>query len=854
MRRNTLTILVLGMVLAIAMSTSAQILHNGVGYIPSQYRVDWSQAGLLPENRSGLLPETPTAADYMYVIDPSEDSDPQIASALQKVRTTGGTWVIYFLGGVHRFSSSIVLRQASGDQNIIFRGAGAGATILEFDLGRDGVLFDVAGSLGSPSSITADIQKGDQSFLCGGSFVYNDWVWLTEQDRYICDEHGFVGQVTQIDGTISGGYTIKDAASKTYQTSKNLLAYKMFPITNIGIENLTIRCTEYEKSTDDEQHSNSGINIKFSNAVNCWVKGVHSQNTTRHHITISRSAHVEVGGSYLYQACDHGGGSYGYGVVLGEGSTNCLIENNIFERLRHSMGIGTGANCNVFTYNFSTDQFSTWSGIPYQAADLCLHGRYSYANLYEENLIEWIEADATHCEHGPFNVFVRNKTYDYTESEWRNIKLQDAPSTSVLGCELWDEGDEAIEIEGSSNPLAFNGYGVHNSVMRDHEYFRVNPGLRSQAINDDVSYYYSSAPDFMQGMPFPSIGPGAPGYPTPSQDIPAHVRFSSGPLTYLPDPTPLPESNSYEILTTGATLTQIRSNWEVAFLEPPLPGLSSDIYVCDQWKMEGTISLPTDYCYFVAWPSTVGYSGANPNDASCWNGSSLSGNDSLMTVMTFFYRIKYRAIDGFQINRWTPWDPTRTAAQTYLYCERGETTSGALTENECWCNTQTLTGDVTVPSGVTLTISPGTNVYVPADKRILIQGILIANGTSGNPITFQKSGSGRWYGIEVNNGTLDLDYTTVKESYYGVTVYGSYAPSIWHSTIMDNYYRNVRFDNITTGQIAYSTISSSTFYGIQCVQYSSPFIKSYNNIKSNMLGIEGDALLYLILGKALTKV
>lgn len=165
MRRNTLTILVLGIVLTIAVPTSAQILHNDVGYIPSQYRVDWSQAGLLPENRSGLLPETPTAADHLCVVDPSEDSDPQIASALQKVRTTGGTWVIYFMGGVHRLSSSIVLRQASGDQNIIFRGAGAGATILEFDLGRDGVLFDVAGSLGSASSVGNNIQKGDRSFI-----------------------------------------------------------------------------------------------------------------------------------------------------------------------------------------------------------------------------------------------------------------------------------------------------------------------------------------------------------------------------------------------------------------------------------------------------------------------------------------------------------------------------------------------------------------------------------------------------------------------------------------------------------------------------------------------------------------
>lgn len=90
MKRNTSAILLVGMALVIVASTKAQILQNGVGYIPSQYRVDWSQAGLLPENRSGLLPETPTDGDYIYVIDPSGDSDLQTATALQRARSTGG--------------------------------------------------------------------------------------------------------------------------------------------------------------------------------------------------------------------------------------------------------------------------------------------------------------------------------------------------------------------------------------------------------------------------------------------------------------------------------------------------------------------------------------------------------------------------------------------------------------------------------------------------------------------------------------------------------------------------------------------------------------------------------------------
>ncbi|MCL4708743.1 right-handed parallel beta-helix repeat-containing protein [bacterium] len=501
------------------------------------------------------------------------------------------------------------------------------------------------------------------------------------------------------------------------------------------------------------------------------------------------SSHVEISGSYFYNANDHGGNSYGYGVVMGNSNTNCLIENNIFERLRHSMGIGTGSNCNVFTYNFSTDQYSIDYGVFHQAADLCLHGRYSFANLYEENLIEWIEADGKHGEHGPFNVFVRNKTYDYTESEWRNIKLQDAPHTSVLGCELWDENDEAIEIEGTSAPLAFNGYGIHNSVMRDHEYFRGNPGARAEATNGDVSYYYSSTPDFMQGMPFPSIGPRATGYPTPSQDIPARARFSSGPLTYLPDPFPLPGDNGYTVLNSEATLTKVYDNEQWTFLAPPLPGLAAGVYYCDVWMIEGTISLPTDYCYFVGWPSTIGYSFDSYNDARLYHISLLSGDGSAMTVRTCFYRIN-EDLQGQQVNKWAPWDPTKTAAQIHLYCKRGETTSGTLTENECWCNTKTLTGDVTVPSGVNLTILPGTTVRVPAGKKIIVNGALIAQGTPADSIIFDKSGSSTWYGIVFEDPSTDnnciLEYCTIWNCSYAVYC-NSASPIIKNSTIGSTY-------------------------------------------------------------------
>ena len=57
---------------------------------------------------------------------------------------------------------------------------------------------------------------------------------------------------------------------------------------------------------------------------------------------------------------------------------------------------------------------------------------------------------------------------------------------------------------------------------------------------------------------------------------------------------------------------------------------------------------------------------------------------------------------------------------TYMFCgftssfSHAQTTSGTLAADEVWSGTITLTGDVTVPKGITLTIEPGTDVICPA--------------------------------------------------------------------------------------------------------------------------------------------
>ncbi len=71
------------------------------------------------------------------------------------------------------------------------------------------------------------------------------------------------------------------------------------------------------------------------------------------------------------------------------------------------------------------------------------------------------------------------------------------------------------------------------------------------------------------------------------------------------------------------------------------------------------------------------------------------------------------------------------------------TTSGTLVSNEIWSGNITLTGTVYVPSGLTLTIQPGTNININSNVNLTVSGTLTATGTPSSLINFNAV-SGNW--------------------------------------------------------------------------------------------------------------
>jgi hypothetical protein len=501
--------------------------------IPREMQTDWSRAGLLP-GTSGRR------ADVVVDVtkEPGATWDEKVESAVRKARNASGLTVLYFPAGIYPLSKSVVLSDASFS-GIVFQGAGADSTVLEFTLGCDGNCFDVYGiESGSKLPLDADIEKGDRGFSASGlsdGFSKGEWVRLCEAGFPEADREN-VGQTTRLTTVDGHRGVFEDEAAKTYLKSNELWIFKIAPVRNVGFENFTLRRMDQKEAAQDAY--GRGINFKFNNAINFWIKGVASINTCRHHVVVNHSAHFEISGCAFAEACSRDENSYGYGVLMEVCTNNGLIQNNVFEHLRHSMTVCEGVNTNVLAFNYSRNQAWTYHGLPnlFQGADLCLHGRYPYANLFEQNVVEFAYADNSHGANGPYNVFLRNQVYHGFMGSGK-IRLFRSPKTAVLGNMSTPEKATQVQYdkcEPFSDVFAFekNGNGRH-----DHR------GNRSRKLRTEdvrlslVSFYYRSRPAFLDSAyTWPAIGPSPDGHPL-TQSIPAKERCLSGMKTYLREPT-----------------------------------------------------------------------------------------------------------------------------------------------------------------------------------------------------------------------------------------------------------------------------------------------------------------------------
>ncbi|MCB1121116.1 MAG: right-handed parallel beta-helix repeat-containing protein, partial [Verrucomicrobiae bacterium] len=150
--------------------------------------------------------------------------------------------------------------------------------------------------------------------------------------------------------------------------------------------------------------------------------------------------------------------------------------------------------------------------------------------------------------------------------------------------------------------------------------------------------------------------------------------------------------------------------------------------------------------------------------------------------------------------------------------------SGTLNTNTTWSlagSPYTLTGNVTVAAGVTLTIQPGVQVIANQFIGLTVNGVLSAVGTSGSPTVFVGSSSqpGWWAGIDITNeGSATLEYCEVKDC---------------------GYFREAGVYKRSSGSLVLRNclLASNNGAGLRLTSGSSSFVSENNQFESNDQGV-----------------
>jgi hypothetical protein len=260
------------------------------------------------------------------------------------------------------------------------------------------------------------------------------------------------------------------------------------PIREAGIEDMTV------ENLDPESYNLIGI----ENARNCWVRRCETINTTRGHIWINFSRFITVSGNEVHHSFDYGGGGKGYGIVAANVTTDSLVTDNILHHLRHALMTKRGANGNVFSYNFSFERRRDPEG-DNLLCDISIHGHYSYQNLFEGNVVEFIELADFWGPTGPNTTFLRNHVLT-------RISIEDHSHFSIfLGNYIVQGG---FESDGTSRGLIFTG-----NRIAENEY----PLAPDTPHDIPASAYRSAPPDNWGDLPWPVLSGGTDGPLVPAQ-------------------------------------------------------------------------------------------------------------------------------------------------------------------------------------------------------------------------------------------------------------------------------------------------------------------------------------------------
>lgn len=176
--------------------------------------------------------------------------------------------------------------------------------------------------------------------------------------------------------------------------------------------------------------------------------------------------------------------------------------------------------------------------------------------------------------------------------------------------------------------------------------------------------------------------------------------------------------------------------------------------------------------------------------------------------------------------------PTATATPTITLTPTPTWPCGQILADTTWSGVQSLTCNVAVPPGVTLTLEPGTTVRSGSGVKWDVFGALQAAGSPQQPITLTASAGqqrGSWGPLFIR-GSANLDYVTMT---YGTGLEIAAPAAISHSLFMSN---SIGIDMLAAGSVCSSTLAGNGT-GLIVRGNVTPALQAVNVLPSNDLGL-----------------
>ena len=176
----------------------------------------------------------------------------------------------------------------------------------------------------------------------------------------------------------------------------------------------------------------------------------------------------------------------------------------------------------------------------------------------------------------------------------------------------------------------------------------------------------------------------------------------------------------------------------------------------------------------------------------------------------------------------------------------GKTIYGSTAWNASM-NPITVTGDITIAAGATLTIGKGTEVrfrensddthwgWDLARSEIIVYGTLKINGTEAEPVTLTSTGTAAmgWFGIVFSDryaspgATGTIDYCNIARSVYGINFTSCTPATAARNCLINDVAVGMFFDSDSAPAITDCTVISA-IVGFECVGVSAPVITNCN--------------------------